>query len=197
MTEIRAPAAGVIQRRLVSVGSYVAVGDGVFELVIPSLMRALLPYPENVASRLRVGQLVRLEAPTGPGQTLEARLTELRPMVGTANRAVEAIAAFANPGDWRAGSSVTARVVTDARRNVVVATGAIVLRPAGAVVYEIEKNVARQRIVTTGLRMEGLTEITAGLRDGETVALDGAGFLTDGAAVTIREDKPASAQPRK
>jgi RND family efflux transporter MFP subunit len=197
MTEIRTPAAGVIQRRLVSVGSYVAVGDGLFELVTPSLMRALLPYPENVASRLRVGQLVRLEAPTGPGQTLEARLTELRPMVGTANRAVEAIAAFANPGDWRAGSSVTARVVTDARRNVVVATGAIVLRPAGAVVYEIEKNVARQRIVTTGLRMEGLTEITAGLRDGETVALDGAGFLTDGAAVTIREDKPASAQPRK
>lgn len=186
MTEIRAPSDAVIQRRLVSVGSYVSVGDPVFELVAPNLMRALLPFPEGVVSRLRVGQPVRLESPTVDDRALEARITELRPMVGARNRSIEAIATFDNPGNWRAGSSVAARVVIEARRGVTVPTAALVERPAGTVVYVVASDIARQRIVRTGVRIDGVTEITTGLRDGESVVVEGAGFLTDGAPVAVR-----------
>jgi hypothetical protein len=68
----------------------------------------------------------------------------------------------------------------------------VVLRPAGKVVYAIEGNVARQRIVETGLRQDGLQEVTKGLAAGEVVAADGAGFLTDGAAITLPQPKPAA-----
>jgi hypothetical protein len=41
-----------------------------------------------------------------------------------------------------------------------------------------------------------MIEIVAGLQGGETVALDGAGFLTDGAAVNVREaPKTAAGKP--
>jgi membrane fusion protein (multidrug efflux system) len=61
-----------------------------------------------------------------------------------------------------------------------------VLRPAGKVVYSIENGTARQRVVETGMRQDGLQQILKGLNAGETVAADGAGFLTDGAAVAVR-----------
>jgi multidrug efflux pump subunit AcrA (membrane-fusion protein) len=62
----------------------------------------------------------------------------------------------------------------------------VVLRPAGTVVYAIEGGKAMQRIVTTGVTQDGQVEILQGLKAGETVAFDGAGFLTDQAAVSVK-----------
>jgi hypothetical protein len=63
----------------------------------------------------------------------------------------------------------------------------VVLRPAGKVVYVVKERRVEQRIVQTGLRQDGLQEVTRGLAAGEIIATDGAGFLSDGAAVTLAE----------
>jgi membrane fusion protein (multidrug efflux system) len=60
------------------------------------------------------------------------------------------------------------------------------LRPAGKVVYVIEGGQAVQRTVTTGVTQDGFVEILQGIKAGETVAVDGAGFLTDKAAVSVK-----------
>jgi len=65
----------------------------------------------------------------------------------------------------------------------------VVLRPAGEVVYVIQDKSAQQRVVKTGLRQQGQVEIVEGLAAGETVAMDGAGYLTDKAPVTVQADK--------
>jgi multidrug efflux pump subunit AcrA (membrane-fusion protein) len=44
-----------------------------------------------------------------------------------------------------------------------------------------------QRQVETGLKQDGWQEIVKGLAPGEVIAADGAGFLSDGAAVTVPE----------
>jgi hypothetical protein len=49
--------------------------------------------------------------------------------------------------------------------------------------------------VETGLRQDGFQEIVKGVTAGETVAADGAGFLTDGAAVAL--PKPRAAAGKK
>ena len=67
----------------------------------------------------------------------------------------------------------------------------VVLRPAGKVVYALENGFARQRVVETGMRQDGFQQVTKGLSAGETIAADGAGFLTDGAAVTVRAGRGA------
>jgi len=71
-----------------------------------------------------------------------------------------------------------------------------VLRPAGKVVYVIAEadgqKKAQQKPVKVGAKRGGRIEILEGLAGGETIALDGAGFLTNGAAVAIKEAaKPA------
>ncbi|MFN0315456.1 MAG: efflux transporter periplasmic adaptor subunit, partial [Burkholderiales bacterium] len=64
-----------------------------------------------------------------------------------------------------------------------------VLRPAGKVVYVIEGGLARQRVVSGGVKQDGWVEILSGLKAGETVVLDGAGFLTDQAPVSVQAPK--------
>ena len=70
-----------------------------------------------------------------------------------------------------------------------------VVRPAGKVVYVVEDGKVAQRIVQTGYRQGGLIEITAGLAGGETVAVDGAGFLTNNANVAVSKPRGDKRHP--
>jgi membrane fusion protein, multidrug efflux system len=119
---------------------------------------------------------------------LESRIAEIKPTLGTANRALDAIVKISGVGtQFRGGGTVNARIVTSSLdRALMVPEQSVVLRPAGKVVYALDGNVARQRVVETGLRQDGLQQILKGVSAGEMVAADGAGFLTDGAAVTVR-----------
>ena len=65
----------------------------------------------------------------------------------------------------------------------------IILRPAGQVVYVIKDNVALETVVQTGITQDGFTEITSGLELNEIVAVDGAAYLTNNAAVNITQKK--------
>lgn len=187
-TRIRSPAPATVQRRLVSVGDYVKVGDPMFELVSPRLLQAHLPFPEKLADELRPGLEVHLRLPARPGQMVTGQLSEVRPMIGSANLAIEAIVNLENPGGWRAGGSVNASMVLETRDSVVVPAISVVRRPAGTVVYLVEGGRAVERAVEAGVRTDdGGIEIRSGLAGGETIVADGAGFLTDGAAVEVRE----------
>jgi len=119
---------------------------------------------------------------------LEARIDEIKPTLGANNRALDAIVKIRGDGAlFRGGGTVNARLVTSTLDGaLMVPEQSVVLRPAGKVVYAIENGIARQRIVETGQRQEGMQQILKGVSAGDTVAADGAGFLTDGAAVATR-----------
>ena len=187
MTEIISPIAGVVQQRRVAVGDLVRVGDPVIELAAASALRAVLPFPETFLGRIQVGQRVRLTLPERPETLIEGEINELRPIVGRDNRAIEAIVAFANPGGWKPGGSVIGEVVIETRADAVtVPVEAVVIRPAGQVVYVVDNGVVKASKVTTGVRTADYVEILGGIAAGQTVAVKGAGFLSDGAKVEVR-----------
>ena len=65
----------------------------------------------------------------------------------------------------------------------------IVRRPAGDVVYVIDGEKAEARLVSKGNHDGTWVEITSGLDGNETLATDGAAFLTDGASVSLKESR--------
>lgn len=193
---ILAPLDGVVETQIVAAGDYVKVGDAVIKMVSNQRLRAHLPFPETAASRVRPGLPVRIESPLAPGKTLAGTVDELRPTVTETSRALEVIARIDNPGGLLlSGGTVNASVVVEKRSNVVVVPEqSVVLRPAGKVVYLHQDGKAFQRVVETGFKKAGSVEIVRGLQGGETVILDGAGFLTDGAPVTLKQPAPAAAK---
>ena len=190
MTKSRvvAPIDGEIETQIVAVGDYVKLGDPLFKLVGMQELRVHLLLPEAAATRIKAGLKVLLSAPAAPDRVLEARIDEIKPTLGVNNRAIDAIVKIRSEGSlFRGGGTVNARIVTSALDGaLMVPEQSVVLRPAGKVVYALENGVARQRVVETGMRQDGMQQITKGVNAGETVAADGAGFLTDGAAVTVR-----------
>lgn len=183
---ITAPFAGKVARRNVDVGEYVQAGTAVFDLVDTRALRVRLPFPEYRAPQLRPGLTVRLTSASAGDSVVEARVTEVQPSINPSNRSLAVIVDFENPGGWLPGGSVRADVVLATRPDaMLLPLTAVVRRPAGDVVYVIEDGKARELPVRRGRRSGELLEITGGLAGTETVAVDGAGFLTNGVAVKV------------
>ena len=183
---------GIVDEELASPGDFLKVGDPLFRIIKVDRLRARLPLPETLANKLSLGLKLRLVSPMAPGTTIASTIQEIRPTVGTRNRALDVLTIIDNPGAWQPGASVSGEIILETRDNaILVPKASLVLRPAGKVVYVIKDGRAHQRIVKTGEYLSANIEIIAGLSDGETVAVNGAGFLTDGSPVTISEaNKP-------
>ena len=186
-TRVRSPVDAIVERRLISVGDFVTPGTPIVTIVGRDRMRAVLPFPERLSGQLRPGLPVTLDQPARPGAPITGTITEVRPMVGTNNRAVEALVDLPPGSDWPPGGTLSARVVLASRDGVVVPAASVVRRPAGDVVYVLTGDKVAERKVTVGIRDASSAEILAGVSAGETVIVSGAGFLTDGALVSVRK----------
>lgn len=188
-TSIVAPVSGIVENRLVSVGEFVRVGDPIAQIVSKQKLRAHLPFPEQIAAKLKAGLKVRLSTPTSD-KTMETVIRELKPMVSEGSRSIDIIADVHDAAGWQPGASVLGVVVLEEQTAaMMVPEQSVVLRPAGEVVYVIRDNTAYQSIVKTGLRQNGLIEIIEGVNEQDKVVVDGAGFLTDNTPVKIATEK--------
>ncbi len=195
-TRVVAPIDGEVEVQVVAVGDYVKVGDPMFQIVGTQRLHARLPFPESAASRLKAGQPVRITSPLVPELVVEAKIDEIRPTITATSRALDVIVKFASDGRLRGGGTVNAYVVIGRKPGaIMVPEHAVVLRPAGKVVYLVQDGKAVQRIVQTGVKQGGLVEVTAGLAAGETIAVDGAGFLTNNAAVAVSQPQGEKGPP--
>ncbi|MDH4274564.1 MAG: efflux RND transporter periplasmic adaptor subunit [Gammaproteobacteria bacterium] len=188
---IVSPIDGRIEERLVAAGDYIRPGTTIFRLTTTDQLYAFLPVPENLGPKMRVGLPVELVSPAAPQQVIKGKIAEIRPMVERATQSINLVAEFDNPGHWIPGASVRGTIILERRKGaILVPEPALVKRPAGDVVYVIVGDKTAQRLVEKGARINGKIEITKGLKAGEIVAVDGAGFLTDKATVVTQEWRP-------
>lgn len=193
-TKIYSPITGIVEKKLVDTGDFVNVGSPIVQIISKQKLRAHLPFPESIGAHLKPGLKVRLSTPTTPN-TIETVVLELKPLVAEGNRTIDVIANVVNEAGWQPGASVTGEVVLGTQEaTIMVPEQSVILRPAGSVVYVVKENVAHQAVVQTGDRQHGLIEIKSGLQAGDIVAVDGAGFLTDLARITLGEKAETVAQ---
>lgn len=181
-----------------------AVGNatslGVAQALDPTRVRrgtftVRLPFPEHVARQLKPGQRVKLTSFDSPDRTANAILKEIRPALDSSTQTMEVIAELSGGASWYSVGSVKGEVVTGVRRGaLVVPEQAVVLRPAGSVVYALDGELVKERPVKTGVLRDGELEITTGLKSGETVAVDGASLLSDGAKIRVMLANPPAAK---
>lgn len=184
-TKIFAPVTGKIETRLVGPGDYVKVGDPITQIVSSQRLRAHLPFPEQLAAKLKPGLTVRLRSPVSEVPVI-TEVHALKPMLTAETRSIDLIADVLDAPGWQAGASVEGDVILgETGASLVVPETSVVLRPAGEVVYVVQGSKAIQKVVQTGYRKQGWVEIKQGLSEGDTIVVDGAGFLSDGANIKL------------
>jgi RND family efflux transporter MFP subunit len=187
-TAIRAPFAGLVAERAVSIGDYVTRGARVATVVRVDPLRIEMTVPEQSVSLIKVGQPVRLTVDAYPGEEFTATIRFVSPSLRTDQRALTVEAIAPNPdGRLKPGLFATASIKQPE-------SAAAILVPASAVetvsgtsrVYVVRNDKAEERIVTTGEVVGTQVEITSGLKQGELIASEPKGRIVDGAAVTTR-----------
>ena len=188
-TEIKAPIKSKVSAKNIDVGDFVQTGIIVFELVDTNNLRVALSFPEYLNLKLKKGLDVYLTTPTSIDQLIETTIKDIKPDVNSNSRSITAIVDFENPGSWVPGASTQATITLSTIKNALVLPQlSVVRRSIGNVVFLVNEDRVVQRSVSTGLQKNGLVHIISGLKKGDIVALDGAGFLTNGSEISINND---------
>src|SRR5688572_25418691 len=187
-TTVRAPFAGAIGQRFVSVGDYVTSATRLLTLQTVNPQRAVIEVPERYAVKLRPGQNVDFSVASQEGRTFRARVDFIDPVVQNENRTIVVKASAPNPGGLlKPGMFIEARLATATRANaIVVPEDAVQPLRSANVVWAVVDGKASRRVVTLGVRSSGFVEIVSGVQAGEIVVVGGLERMGEGAPVAPR-----------
>ncbi len=190
--------AGMIARRHVHRGEYVAPGQKLFELVSLDPIEVEFDLPEADAGRVRPGLEARVEVAPYPGEAFLGLVTIVSPIIEPRTRTLRTRAQIAN-ADGRLRPGFFARVDLGVSRREGVLTvpeDAVLQRADGAVVFRVVGDRAERRVVKLGAVREGMAEIREGLLAGDQVVQRGHADLVDGALVQRSDGGAAEASAR-
>jgi membrane fusion protein (multidrug efflux system) len=202
-TFVRAPFAGRVGLRRVSVGTLVNPGTVITTLDDTRIVKVDFAVPENELGALRDGLALTAASAAWPDTRFEGRVLSVDSRVDPTTRAVTVRASVPNrEGRLRPGMFVNVVLQRDQREAIVIPEEALVPEQDKQFVFVVADGVATRREVRIGARRPGEVEIIAGLELGERIVIEGTVKVRDGGPVqdlAARDAAPpaaAAAPPR-
>ncbi|MDP2306884.1 MAG: efflux RND transporter periplasmic adaptor subunit [Pseudomonadota bacterium] len=184
---VRAPFAGVVAERMVSPGDYVTPGKPVVTLVSVDPLRLELSVPERAAALITSGARVTFTVTEHPGRTFEATIDRVSPALRARTRDLMVEATVQNAdGALRPNSFAVAKLSLPNAPGVTIPLTALVEKGDVTRIYVAKDNVAEERVVEVGSRLDAVAEIRVGVADGEVVISPIPEGLADGAALSVQ-----------
>ena len=174
LMEVPAPFAGEIVERVAVRGSLVEAGKPLFTLVDHSTVWAMLQVPETSLARVKVGQSVELRVDSLPGKVFKGKLTWIGPAVDERTRMARARAEFANPDRLLKDKMfATARILTRQAEGAMLVPPAAIQYVGGKpfVFVKLANDLFDARAVQLGAKQDGRSEILAGLKPEDQIAV--------------------------
>ena len=174
---LRAPFAGVVGLREVSVGEFVNVGQDLVTLVRLDPIEVDFSVPENALEQLHNGQKVSITVDAFPGDVFGGQVVAIDPVIDPDSRSARLRAQIANP-DGRLRPGQFAQLQLDTGGNT---TNTALLVPEQALmqdgntrfVYTVVAGKAHRVEIKTGVRVPGKLQVTEGLKAGDVVITAG------------------------
>jgi membrane fusion protein (multidrug efflux system) len=185
---VRAPFAGRVGTRSVSLGAYVAPGTRITSLDDLSKVRLDFAVPENLLGRLKPGQTVNAVSAAYRGRTFKGTVATIDTRVEQTTRTARLTAEFENQDEaLKPGMFLSVALEVSTKDDaVVVPEEAVVSEGLRHVVYPVKDNKVERRVITIGQRQGGKVEVVDGLKTGETIVVLGVQRVRPGAEVIAR-----------
>jgi len=186
-TIVRAPFAGRIGLRRVSIGSLVGPGTVITTLDDTKVIKVDFDLPEIYLSRLEPGLTVRARSAAWPDQEFTGLVSSVDTRVDPVSRTVRVRSVMPNEnGSLRPGMFLTVTLLKDSVEAMVIPERALIPERSIQYVFVVADNqVVERREVRIGRRRPGEVEILEGLSPGELVIVDGTQKAREGKPVTI------------
>jgi len=168
-------------------GTQVETGIPVVKIMDYKTMYMDVQLPEKYISDIESGQIVWLTNYTIPEDTITGHVTQLSPAINADTRTFKGTVSIEN-NDFllRPGMFVKADIVTNHKDSVIVIPKSIILsRQKGKTVFVVDRGIAAERIIETGLENISDVEVTRGLEKNERVVISGFETLSNRSKVKI------------
>ncbi|MFO1396348.1 MAG: efflux RND transporter periplasmic adaptor subunit [Burkholderiales bacterium] len=189
-TEIRAPFAGIIGLRSVSVGDYVKEGADLVNLESIDPLKVDFRVPETYMRQVQAGQSMEVMLDALPGKTFEGKVLAVNPLIDAAGRSVVIRAQVRNQDNTlRPGMFARVRLITrEQAEAMVLPEQALVPQGTEQFVFKVVDGKVTRAKIETGQRRDGKVEVVSGLKPGDVVVTAGQLKLRDGVAVAVAGD---------
>jgi membrane fusion protein, multidrug efflux system len=187
-TRITAPISGVIvDLPYYTQATQVETGKVVAKIMDYKTMYMEVQLPEKYINDIKPGQPVKLTNYTIPDDTIAGRITQLSPAINPDTRTFQGNISIDNTEYLlRPGMFVKADIVTSRKDSAIVIPRNIVLsRQKGKTVFVVDRGVAAERIIETGLENVTEVEVLKGLTKNERVVTSGFETLSNRSKVKI------------
>lgn len=187
-TLVRAPFAGVVGQRTVSLGDYVTTDTRLVSLQTVSPQRVSFQVPERYAVQLKEGQQVTFRVAALRGQEFTGRVDFVDPVVQLPGRTITVKAMTPNlKRDLQPGMFIEARLATAVRPTaVVIPEDAVIALQGSTFVWVVAEGKATRRQVELGVRTPGFVEARSGVEPADQVVVGGQERLGEGAPVIAK-----------
>jgi len=186
-TEVKAPIAGTITRRLVNLGDYVTVNQHLFDMVDFDSIVARVYVPEKELPRLAPGLAARISAPALGTARYAGRVDRLAPVVDPKSGTVKVTVSIPETEGLKPGMYVDVELVTAVRKDaVLVPKRALVYDNDQIFVYRLQGEMRVERVMIQPL-LEDKEHIQPDgeLAAGDRIVVAGQAGLKDGALVRL------------
>jgi membrane fusion protein (multidrug efflux system) len=187
-TKIIAPIDGVIvDLPYYTQSTQVETGSTIVKIMDYKVMYMDVQLPEKYIAVIKPGQVVKLTNYTIPEDTIIGYITQLSPAINADTRTFKGNISIDNPKYLlRPGMFVKADIVTNHKDSVIVIPKSIILsRQKGKTVFIVDRGVAAERIIETGMENIADVEVTRGLAKNERVVTSGFETLSNRSKVKI------------
>ena len=169
------------------------MGDAITTLDSVRNLEVNFQVPERYLADIRPGLTVEVTSDAYPGKTFRGKVLMLDSRVEAASRSLTVKAVLDN-GEalLRPGQFLQVSVLLAEHQALLVPEQAVISQGAQSYVFTVNNgNLAERLPVSLGGRRDGWVEITAGLKQGQPVIVNGHSRLGSGAPVKVVEDEGA------
>lgn len=183
-TIIRAPFAGRVGLRNVSVGSYVSPGTVITTLDDTSVIKLDFSVPEVFLSTLQEGLAISARTAAYPDVEFKGKVSSIDSRLDPVSRAIVVRARIDNKdGRLKPGMFMTVKLIRADVPALMLPEEALVPEGTKKYVFVVRDGHAVRTEVQTGRRRPGEVEVTGGLEEGDAVITEGTQKVRDGAPV--------------
>ena len=188
-TILRSPVSAVVLSRSINPGEMSRIDEAIMQLGVISPILMEVAIGEDKIGFVYPGMDAVVETDAFPGRTFVGRVARLDSSVDVMTRAFEVYVEIPNH-DLQLKKGITGYARLTSRRVALVVPSTAVLNPVGdrATVYVVDSGRAHSREIRPGLSTNGVTEILAGLNEGERVVSVGQAGLRDNDTVRVNHN---------
>jgi len=187
-TQIRAPFAGVLGLRHVSLGAWVSPSTRLATLQDISSLKLDFTVPERYAGLLAVGAAFTFKV-AGQGQPFSAKVSALDPVVDTKTRSILVRGVVAGQHGLFAGAFANVELPIRVEQALFVPAMAVIPGALGRQVFVVEGTQAKARSIEIGERTADQVQVLSGLAVGDRVIVSQLLRLQNGSQVRVSEGK--------